>query len=75
MGKPNQVLAKFGRNLRKHREAKGLTQEELAEKANMDRTYISDTERGTRNIAIKNVARLAKTLGLTSSALMEQVDL
>jgi transcriptional regulator with XRE-family HTH domain len=74
MPKPNHVLAKFGRNLRKHREARDLTQEGLAEKANLDRTYISDTERGTRNIGIKNVARLAKTLGITSSILMEDVD-
>jgi len=75
MAKPNHILAKFGQNLRKHREAKGLTQEQLAEKADMDRTYISDTERGIRNIGIKNVARLAKTLATTSAKLMEQVDL
>jgi len=66
MGKRYQVLASFGHSLREHREAKGLTQEKLAEKANMDRTYISDIERGVRNPEIKNVARLAQALGILS---------
>jgi transcriptional regulator with XRE-family HTH domain len=43
-------------------------------KANMDRTYISDIERGMRNPGIKNVARLAEALNVTSSELMEGVD-
>jgi len=73
MGKPDHVLAKFGRNLRKHREDGGLTQEQLAEKANLDRTYISDMERGTRNAGIRNIVRLARALGISSSQLMEGV--
>jgi len=68
------IQAAFGRQLRKFREAKALTQGTLAEKANMDRTYISDIERGMRNPGIKNVARLAKALNLTSAMLMEGVD-
>ena len=60
MGKPDYVLAKFGRNLRKFRKAAGLTQEALAERADMDRTYLSDIERGLRNAGIKNIVRLAK---------------
>ena len=73
---PNRehIQAAFGRQLRKFREAKALTQETLAEKANMDRTYISDIERGIRNPGIKNVARLAKALDVTSAMLMEGVD-
>jgi len=69
-----QIQTAFGRQLRKFREAKALTQETLTEKANMDRTYISDIERGIRNPGIKNVARLAKALDVTSSDLMEGVD-
>lgn len=74
MGKPDYLMAKFGRNLRRYREAATLTQEALAAKADMDRTYISDMERGVRNPGIKNVARLAKALSVTSSILMKGVD-
>ncbi|MHC1767920.1 MAG: helix-turn-helix domain-containing protein [Verrucomicrobiia bacterium] len=74
MGKSHLVLAKFGRNLRKSREAAGLTQESLAERADMDRTYISDIERGLRNPGIKNVARLARAIGTRSYRLMKGVD-
>ena len=66
MPKRDPVLAALGRNLRRLREAKLLTQEKLAEKAGLDPTYISGIERGLRNPGIKNVARLAKALGLTT---------
>jgi len=74
MAKRIYLLAKFGRNLRRRREAADLTQEGLAAKADMDRTYVSDIERGVRNPGIKNVARLAKALNVTSAKLMEGVD-
>jgi transcriptional regulator with XRE-family HTH domain len=74
MSKRDQVLAAFGRNVRKQREANGLTQEALAERADLDRTYISDIERGTRNPGVKNVARLAKALGISPARLMEGVS-
>lgn len=74
MGKPDYVVVKFGRNLRKCRKTAGLTQEALAEGANMDRTYISDIERGVRNPGIKNVARLANALSVPSAKLMKGVD-
>jgi transcriptional regulator with XRE-family HTH domain len=74
MGKSDKLLAAFGRNLRKLREARGFTQEDLAEQADMDRTYISDIERGVRNPGIKNVARLAKAMDTTSAHLMKGVD-
>jgi transcriptional regulator with XRE-family HTH domain len=74
MGKRDKLLATFGRNLRKFREFRRLTQENLAEEADMDRTYISDIERGMRNPGIKNVARLANALKVTTAQLMEGVD-
>ena len=74
MPKREQIQAAFGQRLRKLRETKGLTQGALAQKAQMDRTYISDIERGIRNPGIKNVARLAKALTVTSAMLMEGVD-
>ena len=61
-------------NVRQSREAKELTQEKLAEKAGLDPTYISGIERGLRNPGIKNVARLARALGLTTAELCRGVD-
>jgi transcriptional regulator with XRE-family HTH domain len=55
-----QVL--FGKAIRKLRKAQGLSQEELAAKANLHRTYIGDVERGVRNISIVNMGKLADAL-------------
>jgi transcriptional regulator with XRE-family HTH domain len=47
MPQRHQTLTRFGLNVRRRREAIGLSQEALAEKAELDRTYISGIERGT----------------------------
>jgi len=74
MPKRDSLLAALGRNVRRCRETKSLTQEKLAERASLDPTYISGIERGLRNPGIKNVARLAKALGLTTAELCKGVD-
>lgn len=74
MPKRNGILAALGLNVRRQREARQLTQEKLAEKAGLDPTYISGIERGLRNLGIKNVARLAKALGLTTAELCQGVE-
>ncbi|MGD0350141.1 MAG: helix-turn-helix transcriptional regulator [Verrucomicrobiota bacterium] len=74
MPKRDSVLAKLGLNVRKRREARALTQENLAERASLDPTYISGIERGLRNPGIKNVVRLAKALGITTAELCKGVD-
>ena len=70
----SKVLAQLGRNIRQHREARGLTQEKLAEKAGLDPTYISGIERGRRNPGIWNVVQLADALELTAAELLAEVD-
>ncbi len=75
MSKLDPVLSALGRNVRRQREARNLTQEKLAERASLDATYISGIERGLRNPGIKNVARLAKALGLSLSELCRGIDL
>jgi transcriptional regulator with XRE-family HTH domain len=74
MPKRDSVLAALGQNVRRRREARELTQEKLAERADLDPTYISGIERGLRNPGIKNVARLAKALGFTTAELLKGVD-
>jgi transcriptional regulator with XRE-family HTH domain len=64
----------LGRNVGQQREARSLTQEKLAERASLDPTNISGIERGLRNSGIKNVARLAKALGLNTAALCHGVN-
>jgi transcriptional regulator with XRE-family HTH domain len=75
MPKRDPLLVKLGQSLRRHRETAALSQEKLAELAEIDRTYVSDIERGNRNPGIKNLARLAKALGITTAQLCEGVDL
>lgn len=57
------VLREFGRRVRDARKARGWTQEVLAEKARLDRTYLGGVERGERNLALLNVNKLALALG------------
>jgi transcriptional regulator with XRE-family HTH domain len=53
MSHRHQTLTRFGLNVRRHREAAGLSQEALAEKADLDRTYISGIERGTMDHLVR----------------------
>jgi transcriptional regulator with XRE-family HTH domain len=59
---PARVL--FGQRLRVAREALSLSQEALAEQADIHRTYVSQVESGRRNIAIDNMERLAAAVGM-----------
>ncbi|HVZ42149.1 MAG TPA: helix-turn-helix transcriptional regulator [Candidatus Kapabacteria bacterium] len=51
-----------GANIRRLRLQKGLSQEDLADKAGIHRTYVGSVERGERNISVENVARLVRAL-------------
>lgn len=74
MSKRNGILSHLGLNVRNARETAKLTQEKLAERAGLDATYISGIERGIRNPGIRNVARIAKALGLSTAELCKGVD-
>jgi transcriptional regulator with XRE-family HTH domain len=65
------VLQKFGQRVREKRTALGLSQEAFADKAHLDRTYISGIERGKRNVALRNIGAIAKALGVTISELVK----
>lgn len=57
-----RLLQIFSTNLRKYRNASGLSQEAFANKAGLHRTYISAIERGKRSIALDNVEKIANAL-------------
>ena len=62
----------FARNLRRARNAKGLSQEALAHEADIDRTYVSALERSQYSATIDMVDKLAKALGVEASALLQR---
>ena len=70
----NAILKKLGENLRKARQEKSFSQEQLAEFTGLHRTYIGGVERGERNISLLNLARIAKALGKTVSKILEDVE-
>jgi transcriptional regulator with XRE-family HTH domain len=59
-------------NLRKLRQARGLSQEELAHRADIDRTYISSLERSVYTAGIDKVDRLARALGVEAADLLKR---
>jgi len=59
------ILEQFGAKVRKYRLKKKLSQEKLAELADLHRTYIGQVECGKRNLALKNIAKLAKALNVS----------
>ena len=65
------VNRRFGERIRALRLAKGWSQEDLAERAGMDRTYVGGIERGRRNPTLKNVAALARALECHLNELFE----
>jgi transcriptional regulator with XRE-family HTH domain len=66
-GKLRQVLAK---NVRLYRHTRGLTQEELADKAKLHRTYMGMIERAERNLSVDNIEKIARALGVKPHQLL-----
>ena len=64
----------FGATLRGFREAQALTQEALAERADLHTNYVSSVERGERNLSLHNIVRLAYALDMEVSVLLRPLD-
>lgn len=65
---------RFGKAIRRRRRELDISQEELAERAELHRNYISGIERGTRNPSLKNIKKLAKALDISISSLFTKYD-
>jgi transcriptional regulator with XRE-family HTH domain len=63
------ILVKFGAKVREIRLKQNLSQEDLAEKANLHRTYIGMIERAEKNITLINIERIANALAVSISDL------
>ena len=69
-----KILKILGDQVRKIRLKSGISQEQLAERANLDRTYISGIERGVRNPSFTALVNLASGLGVTVSELLINLE-
>ena len=61
-----------GKNVRKYREKKGISQEALADLAGVHRTYVTKVEQGKTNISVVNIFRIAEALDVEAKELLER---
>jgi transcriptional regulator with XRE-family HTH domain len=69
-----KLLRAFGLALRQERERVGVSQDVLADLAGLHRTYIGSVERGERNLSLKNIAAIARALGIPACKLIEHAE-
>jgi transcriptional regulator with XRE-family HTH domain len=70
MPSQGDILERFGKRVRELRTEAGYSQEGFAAACGLDRTYFGGIERGERNVALRNMHRIARTLHLSLSQLM-----
>ncbi len=70
----DSLLKKFGKNVRNVRTQKGYSQEELADKAGVHRTYIGMIERGEKNITLLNIEKISNALHTKFSILLGETS-
>ncbi|WP_231723500.1 helix-turn-helix domain-containing protein [Peptoniphilus sp. DNF00840] len=68
------MLEEFGERVKDLRKNRGLSQEKLALKINMDRTYLASVEAGNRNISLRNIEKIANGFEMSISELFEGVE-
>ena len=64
----------LGKEIRRRRQQRGLSQEAFADQVGLHRTYIGSIERGERNVSLENLSRLAEALGIRVSTLRESAE-
>jgi transcriptional regulator with XRE-family HTH domain len=73
MNREVAILEAFGNNVATRRRELGLSQEGLAERAGLHRTYVGSVERGERNPALKSIVKIALALGVDPGDLLKGV--
>lgn len=68
----SEILKKFGERVRQLRKEKDISQEELAHRANLHRTYIGMIERAEKNITLLNIEKIANALEITLKEIFEE---
>jgi transcriptional regulator with XRE-family HTH domain len=74
MREHKNLLNQFGERVRAYRKKAGISQEALADRCGLDRTYIGGIERGERNVSLRNIATIAHALGVVISELMKDLN-
>ena len=69
----DDIRIRFGRALRRRREKLGVSQEAFADMCQLDRTYVGGIERGERNVALRNIEKIAKAFGASLSEMFRGV--
>lgn len=69
-----RIRKSLGLKIRELRKGCGYSQEAFAHECGIHRTYMGDVERGERNIALDNIARISKTLDMSLSELLKGVE-
>lgn len=68
------ILTRYGQAVRKIRLERGISQEELADRCGLHRTYISDIELGKRNLSLENIECIAISLNKTLPEFFKEVE-
>jgi transcriptional regulator with XRE-family HTH domain len=67
-----EIRKRFGGRLRQLRKARGLSQEEVALRSDLDRSYLGKIERGESNVSLVNIHRIAGALGVEAGELFRE---
>ena len=69
------IKQKIGKRIKELRALKGFSQEELAARADIDRTYVNSVENGKRNISIVNIEKIAKALKTDLAVFFDELNI
>lgn len=69
-----EILNRFGYAVRRIRQDRHISQEQLADMCGLHRTYISDVELGKRNVSLENIEKMALAFGMTVAELFTEVE-
>lgn len=69
-----EIRVAYGKAIRSIRQSKKISQEELAERCGLHRTYVSDVELGKRNVSLENIDKIARALQVKKSDIFIEVE-